>query len=46
MDAMWWLSMVEVLTNAETADCEELLDRPFDELTIEEWQRFREYKPR
>jgi hypothetical protein len=45
MDAVWWLSMVDVLPTAEVADCEELLDRPFDELTPDEWQRLREYAP-
>jgi hypothetical protein len=45
MDAVWWLSMVDVLLTAEVADCEELLDRPFDELTPDEWQRLREYAP-
>ncbi|WP_375496447.1 hypothetical protein [uncultured Nostoc sp.] len=30
LDAVWWLSMVDVLPHTETADCEELLDRPFD----------------
>ncbi|WP_230967266.1 hypothetical protein [Nostoc commune] len=46
MDAVWWLSMVDVLPHTEAADCEELLDRPFDELTPDEWQRLREYAPR
>ncbi|MCW5318085.1 hypothetical protein GTQ43_31290 [Nostoc sp. KVJ3] len=45
MDAVWWLSMVDVLPHAEAANCEELLDRPFDELTPDEWQRLREYAP-
>ncbi|MCC5611973.1 hypothetical protein LC612_35890 [Nostoc sp. CHAB 5834] len=45
MDAVWWLSMVDVLPTAEVADCEELLDRPFDELTPDKWQRLREYAP-
>ncbi|MBN3890319.1 MAG: hypothetical protein HWQ43_14515 [Nostoc sp. JL31] len=37
--------MVDSVPHAETADCEELLDRPFDELTPDEWQRLREYEP-
>jgi hypothetical protein len=45
LDAVWWLSMVDVLPTAEVADCEELLDRPFDELTSDEWQRLQEYAP-
>ncbi|MHC5931977.1 MAG: hypothetical protein ACYTXM_40420, partial [Nostoc sp.] len=45
LDAVWWLSMVDVLPHAEPANCEELLDRPFDELTPDEWQRLREYAP-
>jgi hypothetical protein len=45
MDAVWWLSMVDVLPHAEAADCEELLDRLFDELTPDEWQWLREYEP-
>ncbi|QFS51355.1 hypothetical protein [Nostoc sphaeroides] len=45
MDAVWWLSIVDVLPTAEVADCEELLDRPFDELTPDKWQRLREYAP-
>ncbi|WDD36509.1 hypothetical protein PQG02_35775 (plasmid) [Nostoc sp. UHCC 0926] len=45
VEAVWWLSMVDVLPHAEVVDCEELLDRPFDELTPDEWQRLREYEP-
>jgi hypothetical protein len=45
MDAVWWLSMVDVLPISEVANCEELLDRPFDELTPDKWQRLREYAP-
>ncbi|MCC5633966.1 hypothetical protein LC613_41905 [Nostoc sphaeroides CHAB 2801] len=45
LDAVWWLSMVDVLPTAEVDDCEELLDRPFDELTSDKWQRLREYAP-
>jgi hypothetical protein len=45
LDAVWQLPMVDVLPHAEAVDCEELLDRPFDELTPDEWQRLREYEP-
>ncbi|WP_100903686.1 hypothetical protein [Nostoc flagelliforme] len=45
LDAVWWLSMVDVLPTAEVADCEELLDRPFEILTNEEWGQLREYEP-
>ncbi|MCC5619370.1 hypothetical protein LC605_30760 [Nostoc sp. CHAB 5836] len=45
MSAVWWLSMVDTVPHVEAADFSELLDRPFDELTIEEWQRLREYEP-
>ncbi|MBD6620718.1 hypothetical protein FNW02_34405 [Komarekiella sp. 'clone 1'] len=38
-DAVWSLSMIEV-----TCD-EDLLDRPFDQLTAEEWRRLVEYQP-
>jgi hypothetical protein len=44
MEAVWWLSMVETLPSIEPT-FEELLDRPFDELTPDEWQRLREYAP-
>ncbi|MCC5632702.1 hypothetical protein LC613_34475 [Nostoc sphaeroides CHAB 2801] len=36
LDAVWWLSMVDVLPHAEAADCEELLDRPFEMLTAQD----------
>jgi hypothetical protein len=45
MDAVWWLSMVDTVPHAEAADCEELLDRPFEILTNEEWGQLREYEP-
>jgi hypothetical protein len=45
MDAVWWLSMVDVLPHAEAADCEELLDRPFEMLTSLDWELLREYEP-
>jgi hypothetical protein len=45
LDAVWWLSMVDMLPHAEPTNCEELLNRPFDELTPDEWQRLREYAP-
>ncbi|MCC5669192.1 hypothetical protein LC653_36455 [Nostoc sp. CHAB 5784] len=44
LDAVWWLSMVETSPSIEPT-FEELLDRPFDELTPDEWQRLREYAP-
>jgi hypothetical protein len=40
-DAVWVLSMVELTQPS----CEELLDKPFDELTLQEWERLREYQP-
>ncbi|NDJ26035.1 hypothetical protein GS682_31545 [Nostoc sp. B(2019)] len=39
MDAVWSLSMVQVTC------CEDLLDRPFETLTVEEWRRLVEYQP-
>jgi hypothetical protein len=44
MDAVWWLSMVDVLPHAEPANCEELLDRPFEMLTAQDWELLREYE--
>ncbi|MBE9053869.1 hypothetical protein IQ243_26410 [Nostocales cyanobacterium LEGE 11386] len=44
-DAVWWLSIVEVLPAAEPASLEELLDKPFDQLTAEEWRMLLEYEP-
>ena len=45
MDAVWWLSMVDTVPHAEAVDCSELLDRPFEMLTNEEWVQLREYEP-
>ena len=45
LEAVWWLAVAQTPLYAETASCEELLDRPFDELTTEEWRRLREYAP-
>ncbi|MBW4458413.1 MAG: hypothetical protein KME55_40730 [Nostoc indistinguendum CM1-VF10] len=45
MDAVWWLSMVDTVPHAEAANCEELLDQPFEMLTNEEWGQLREYAP-
>ncbi|MHC5861766.1 hypothetical protein [Nostoc sp.] len=45
MDAVWWLSMVDVLPTAEAVDCEELLDRPFEMLTSQDLELLREYEP-
>ena len=39
LDGVWWLSMVE------TISCEELLNRPFDQLTDKEWRMLLEYEP-
>jgi hypothetical protein len=44
-ETVWQLPMVDVLPHTKAVDCEELLDRPFDELTSDEWQRLREYVP-
>ncbi|QFS51414.1 hypothetical protein [Nostoc sphaeroides] len=45
MDAVWWLSMVDTVPHAEAANCEELLDRPFEMLTALDWELLREYAP-
>jgi hypothetical protein len=45
MDAVWWLSMVDSVPHTEAADCEELLDRPFEMLTSLDWELLREYAP-
>ncbi|MCC5632929.1 hypothetical protein LC613_35940 [Nostoc sphaeroides CHAB 2801] len=45
LDAVWWLSMVDTVPHAEAANCEELLDRPFEILTNEEWGQLRDYAP-
>ena len=45
LDAVWWLSMVDNVPHTEAADCEELLDRPFEMLTALDWERLREYAP-
>ncbi|QFS51980.1 hypothetical protein [Nostoc sphaeroides] len=45
MDAVWWLSMVDSVPHAEAAGCEELLDRPFEMLSADEWGQLREYAP-
>ncbi len=44
-DAVWSLSMLEVLPSAAVVDCEELLDKPFEELTADEWELLRAAKP-
>jgi hypothetical protein len=36
---------LQQLLNAEVANCEQLLDRPVDELTSQDWERLREYEP-
>ena len=40
-DAMWVLSMAELMQ----PDCEQLLDKPFDELTASDWEWLQEYQP-
>jgi len=45
LEAVWWLAVAQTPLYAEAVDCEELLDRPFDELTTEKWRRLREYAP-
>ncbi|MBG1262257.1 hypothetical protein [Nostoc commune] len=40
-EAVWVLSMVKLTQPSR----EELLDKPFDELTPQEWERLREYQP-
>ncbi|WP_459195349.1 hypothetical protein [Nostoc sp. FACHB-892] len=44
-DAVRSLSMVNTLPHAEAVDCEELLDRPFEMLTVQDWELLREYAP-
>ncbi|MCF2151920.1 hypothetical protein IQ276_037055 [Desmonostoc muscorum LEGE 12446] len=36
---------LQQLLGAEVANCEQLLDRPVDELTCQDWERLREYEP-
>lgn len=43
LDGVWWLSMVDV--DVETVSCEELLDKPFDQLTDREWEHLLEHEP-
>ncbi|MBC1296412.1 hypothetical protein GNF11_15815 [Nostoc sp. UCD122] len=45
LDAVRSLSMVDTVPHAEAADCEELLDRPFEMLTVLDWEMLREYAP-
>nr|WP_322712716.1 hypothetical protein [Nostoc sp. ChiSLP03a]MDZ8213928.1 hypothetical protein [Nostoc sp. ChiSLP03a] len=44
-DAVRSLSMVDTVPHAEAANYEELLDRPFDILTAQDWELLREYAP-
>ncbi|MEA5596871.1 hypothetical protein [Rivularia sp. UHCC 0363] len=54
-DAVWSLWTVEVsplettqitsTPDTNNGNCEELLDKPFDELISEEWERLRKYEP-
>ena len=43
-DGKWWISQHQLLCDSTTY-YEELLDRPFHELTTKEWQQLREYNP-
>jgi len=45
MDAVYWLSMVDVLPHSEAANCEKLLDRPFEMLAAQDWEVLRAYTP-
>ncbi|MFW9259850.1 hypothetical protein A4S05_15155 [Nostoc sp. KVJ20] len=36
---------LQQLLSAQVASCEQLLDRPVDELTSQDWERLREYEP-
>jgi hypothetical protein len=45
LEAVWWLAIGQILPHAETVDCEELLDRPFEMLTVLDWELLREYEP-
>ncbi|MCC5669631.1 hypothetical protein LC653_38950 [Nostoc sp. CHAB 5784] len=44
LDAVWWLSMVKTSPSIEPT-FEELLDRPFEMLTAQDWELLREYEP-
>ncbi|MDZ8263701.1 hypothetical protein [Nostoc sp. ChiQUE01b] len=44
-DAVESLLEVEESTHAQVDDCEQLLDIPFEELTAQDWQWLRAYKP-
>ncbi len=44
-DGVWLLSMVSASKCADARSCEELLDRPFNELSVEEWEQLFEYEP-
>jgi hypothetical protein len=39
---VYWLSMVDTMPHPEVADYEEMLDRPFEMLTNEEWGQLRQ----
>ncbi|NJR76838.1 MAG: hypothetical protein HC773_31475, partial [Scytonema sp. CRU_2_7] len=45
LEAVWWLAIGQILPHAETVDCEELLDQPFEMLTALDWELLREYAP-
>lgn len=44
-DAVISLLPVSELTDTEVDNCEQLLDMPFEQLTIEDWQRLKTYEP-
>jgi hypothetical protein len=48
-DAVWSLSMVKaslsIDADTKLVSYEDLLDKPCDELTIQEWERLRDYQP-
>jgi len=39
---VWWLAVAQTPLYAEAVDCEELLDRPFEMLTNDEWGQLRQ----
>lgn len=45
IDGVCWLAKVKVSHHTPTVDCEELLDRPFDQLTPQDWECLRKYEP-
>ncbi len=45
IDGVCWLSKMKLSHHTPTVDCEELLDRPFDQLTPQDWECLRKYEP-